>query len=82
MYAAQDGRCAICRKSETELGRSLSVDHWHTGDKRVRQLLCAECNRGLGVFKDNPDLLREAAAYLERHQTTPNEKAAPIIGAA
>jgi len=56
----QDGRCAICRIE----GR-LSVDHNHaTGE--VRGLLCATCNFMIGHGKDDPGLLRAAAAYLER----------------
>lgn len=69
----QNNRCAICRE-ENANGRSLSIDHDHSccpGNKScgncVRQLLCDVCNRGLGFFKDNPELLREAANYLERH---------------
>lgn len=73
MAAAQDHRCAVCRKPETaksnrtESVRKLSVDHCHrTG--RVRALLCSECNTGLGKFRDDPELLRQAAVYLEAHR--------------
>lgn len=51
--------CIICGKPA-----KLSVDHDHqTGD--VRGGLCTNCNLGLGHFKDNPELLRLAALYLE-----------------
>ena len=61
--AAQNGCCAICRKSVI-----LAADHHHeTGHKRG--LLCHNCNLGLGNFYDNPELLRAAAAYLEEHST-------------
>lgn len=63
MILAQDGKCAIC-----SLEVDLCVDHNHvTGS--VRQLLCGNCNRGLGMFQDNPDLLLLAGLYLERHLT-------------
>lgn len=32
----------------------------------VRSLLCWPCNRGLQSWRDNPELLRNAAIYLER----------------
>ncbi len=66
ILAAQDGVCAICRKPETAQGvQYLGVDHCHrTG--HVRGLLCNRCNLALGLLQDNPDLLREAALYLDR----------------
>lgn len=65
MLKSQGGVCAICKK-ECISGRSLAVDHDHETDK-VRQLLCANCNRGLGFFQDSPELLKIASAYLDRH---------------
>lgn len=63
----QDNKCAICGSSDPKASRELfSVDHCHnTG--AVRQLLCGECNLGLGKFLDNPELLEKAAAYLRKH---------------
>jgi hypothetical protein len=58
----QGGRCAICH------GRAEKwhIDHDHlTGE--VRDILCPTCNWGLGHFRDDPALLGEAQAYLERH---------------
>lgn len=64
MLAQQSSGCAICGSTET-LGRGrLHVDHDHATGK-IRGLLCNLCNRGLGAFRDNPDFLRTAAAYLE-----------------
>jgi hypothetical protein len=71
LWAQQNGLCAICGQPETEwqshkMGRTkrLAVDHCHqTGE--VRALLCGKCNQGLGVFKDDAEILRKAAAYLE-----------------
>ncbi|MGY1623043.1 endonuclease VII domain-containing protein [Geodermatophilus sp. SYSU D00965] len=63
MLEAQDGLCAICNTAS-----AAHVDHDHeTG--RVRELLCFNCNGGLGQFKDDPDVLRAAAGYVERHRS-------------
>lgn len=75
MLAEQNGVCAICKQPETTVDpRSkrpyvrLPVDHDHaTG--RVRGLLCHRCNRAIGLLKDDIDLLKAAAAYLERNRT-------------
>lgn len=72
MYEAQGGVCAICggpeRAIDPRTGEPflLAVDHDHrTG--AIRGLLCLGHNRGLGLFDDDPDLLRAAIAYLDRH---------------
>ncbi len=69
MLLAQNNLCLICKNPETiainGLIQSLSVDHDHKTGK-IRGLLCGHCNRGLGLYKDSPELLREAALYLER----------------
>lgn len=64
MLEQQEGVCKICGKV-CKTGQRLAVDHCHT-TKNVRGLLCMECNRGLGAFKDNVDLLQKAIYYLER----------------
>jgi hypothetical protein len=69
LHEAQGGRCAICLEPERARNRRgeiqpLAVDHDHA-TRRVRGLLCAECNIGLGKFRDRPDLLRAAVVYLE-----------------
>jgi Recombination endonuclease VII len=42
---------------------SIICDHDHTTG-HIRGLLCHNCNVGLGLFKENVTLLKEAAAYL------------------
>lgn len=67
MWAEQGGVCAICYGRCQVHGELLSVDHDHeTG--QVRKLLCGHCNKGLGLFRDNPDFLMEAAAYLMQYK--------------
>lgn len=69
MLAAQGDKCAICGRSPDEFKRAFAVDHDHkTGI--VRGILCPDCNRGLGGFHDNPELLRRAADFLEKIKPT------------
>jgi hypothetical protein len=38
------------------------------GLKNIRALLCHECNKALGGFKDNTQLLQNAIDYLKAHE--------------
>jgi hypothetical protein len=68
MYEAQGGKCAICEQAETSLGNNgeikmLAIDHDHETGK-VRGLLCNNCNRAIGLLKDDVEVLLNAVAYL------------------
>ena len=69
MLISQEGLCAVCRQKEVKIQKGkiqrLSVDHDHI-TKQVRGLVCYNCNILIGHAKENPELLREAALYLER----------------
>ncbi len=72
MKDVQGDRCAICGQTEKTINsnsrktQALAVDHCHaTG--AIRGLLCAQCNNGLGRFKDSPELLEKAAEYIRKH---------------
>lgn len=64
MLAAQGGGCAICASPEPGGNGVFHVDHCHVS-KKVRGLLCSNCNTGLGKFKDDRQRLLAAARYLE-----------------
>jgi hypothetical protein len=80
LLAIQEGVCCICErppKEDVEDGRrALHVDHRHVpNDKkqsamntrtRVRGLLCWRCNASLQKFRDDPELMRKAADYVEQ----------------
>lgn len=59
----QNNSCAICHTKKCTTNKRFAIDHNHkTGV--IRGLLCSECNTGLGKFKDDPNLLVNAIAYL------------------
>lgn len=63
MLNKQKGKCAVCEISQKECKRPFDVDHNHSTGK-VRGLCCMRCNRAMGLFKDDPIVLRAAAKYL------------------
>lgn len=66
VYDASNGVCAICGREELH-GRKLSLDHDHATGK-LRGLLCRSCNTAIGMLRDDPNVVRSAMAYLERHK--------------
>lgn len=79
MLQEQDGVCAICGRPPTN--RSLNVDHEHqkqekkrspeSRKERIRGLLCHRCNRALGLFGNDMNMLlfasKNLATYVERY---------------
>lgn len=71
ILSSQDYRCAVC---SVTLGVKAAVDHDHTccpGEKScgkcIRGILCISCNVGLGMFKDNYNILLGAVRYLRQN---------------
>lgn len=71
--AEQNGKCKICQEVLApyfRTGTKTHIDHDpRTGKKphkgaRIRGILCHLCNQGLGKFRDDPDRLERAAAYI------------------
>lgn len=60
--------CAVCGIEVTKYGRGATaacMDHCHKTNT-VRGTLCNNCNRALGLLKDNPMILKSALEYLEK----------------
>jgi hypothetical protein len=63
MLVKQEYACAICVQP---IDDRAHVDHCHATGK-IRGALCAQCNKGLGNFRDNIDHLKAAIKYLRKH---------------
>ena len=64
--------CTICGVDAEGLSKrynkkvTFHLDHCHKTD-RFRSYLCPTCNSGLGLFKDNTDIMHKAILYLQEH---------------
>ena len=71
MMDAQNMSCAICMTHISKVSKGhkkhFCIDHDHETNK-VRGLLCDSCNRALGLFKDDIDVLSSAIIYLDKHE--------------
>lgn len=63
LISKQGNSCAICKTHQDSLYRRLSIDHCHKTGK-VRGLLCDRCNKSIGAFNDDVQLLDSAINYL------------------
>jgi hypothetical protein len=83
MLIKQDYLCAICReegfKMNDKVYNNLNVDHCHSTGQ-VRGLLCHNCNRALGLLKDNIERLKSAITYLEGATTISKESTDEAVG--
>lgn len=62
MMRTQGGVCAICQRAP-KINTVLYIDHCHTS-KRVRGLLCRDCNTSIGLLGHDASRLVRAAIYL------------------
>lgn len=67
MKIKQNGGCAIC--GDVESGNNLLVvDHVHSTGI-VRGLLCSRCNQGLGLLRENSNILLAAMRYIDKSRS-------------
>ena len=71
LWEEQQGKCAICgRKITKELNSKHTdkayADHNHTTIK-PREILCCNCNLGIGNLQENIDIMEAAIAYVKKH---------------
>jgi len=66
MYLEQGDCCKICNthRDDNNLKGVLCIDHDHK-TLEVRGLLCGKCNSGIGMLKENPEILEKAIQYLK-----------------
>lgn len=67
IVASQDSRCALCHCPLDFTKRWPPVDHDHETGK-IRGILHAQCNTGIGNLREDPEVCRQAAVYLEKHR--------------
>ena len=76
MLESQGGKCKTCKVDIS--GKSHAhVDHCHI-TKKVRGLLCPNCNKALGLVGDNPAILQALSEYLLEHSAIPAEVQMPV----
>lgn len=71
MISSRDNKCDICKKIMENIpakgkrleSRGSRIDHCHVHNE-VRGILCDDCNKGLGHFKDSIPHLQSAIKYL------------------
>lgn len=73
LLESQNYCCATCGKSQSELTKSLCVDHCHkTGE--IRGLLCVQCNHALGLLKDDVETIKKSLKYLKINENRMTEE--------
>lgn len=68
IFESQRGCCSICNAHQSTFKKALAVDHCHKTGK-VRGLLCAKCNKGIGHFSDSIEIFENAIIYLKKSKT-------------
>jgi hypothetical protein len=62
MLNEQNGLCAICGSDNK--GKTLHIDHEHK-TRKVRRLLCRDCNLAIGFAREDVGILEKIIGYLK-----------------
>lgn len=68
----QQNKCAICSTTIVFSGRGANravMDHCHTTGN-IRGVLCSSCNQGIGLLREDIDILKGSILYLENYNKT------------
>lgn len=66
LFELQKGQCASCGRHQSEMSKSLHVDHCHRSGK-IRSLLCDKCNRALGIMDENAVAIKKLSEYADEY---------------
>lgn len=62
----QNSKCVLCGCDLYPWDTNTNIDHDHKTNK-VRGLLCSDCNKGIGLLKEDIDILERAIKYLKEN---------------
>ena len=69
-WEEQKGKCAICKRElnlEVKHNENKAhADHAHVEPPKPREILCGNCNLGIGLLMENLETMRAAIAYVEK----------------
>lgn len=57
--------CTLCLRPKEP--RKLFIDHCHKTGK-IRGVLCPSCNTGIGLFRENTEIMEKAIKYIQTHK--------------
>lgn len=70
MWEEQEGKCAICKRilniNVKHNEDKAHADHAHIEPPAPREILCVNCNIGIGLLKENLEIMQAAVAYVEK----------------
>lgn len=65
----QNYSCVICNIHQDDYSKEFCIDHCHKTGK-IRDLLCTQCNSGIGFFRENINVMKKAIAYMKKHNSS------------